>query len=166
MAISAALQRVYANPTAKDHFIETLEIAHPVWPAEFFITNWPEAFDGGIESGGTASFLSVPFQVVTPKRNTQGRQDMSVAIDNVGRVVMDALEEAIEDPTSPIDITWRVYLFSDLTQPQNNPPLKLTMTDVEVNNKQLVATASRADILNRPFPSEVYRTDQWPGLAR
>jgi hypothetical protein len=48
----------------------------------------------------------------------------------------------------------------------NDPPLVLMLSEIEVNRTSISGAATRADVLNKLFPSYLYRTDNFPGLDR
>jgi hypothetical protein len=108
----------------------------------------------------------VPFLVQLPTQDGKGQQDLQIVIDNVGREIMDAIEAAAADPSVNITVTYRVFLDIANSLPQNDPPLVLALPSIVVGMASVTGTATRADVLNRPFPSEVYRVDSFPGLNR
>lgn len=164
--ISAELRRVYASAPSDRRYVETLELWHPLFPRRFFIVNDVGGWQFQIEGGAVVPFLPVPFYVVLPTSDGKGQQDLQVQIDNVGREAMDAIEAASANPTINISVTLRVYLDIAGSAPQNTPPLVLAMQSVTIDAGAIVGTATRADTLNRPFPSELYRVDLFPGLNR
>ena len=167
MTISPALQRVYASAPQDDKYIETLELAHPLFSRSYFFTNDLSTWRFTLEDGTTEQdFEVVPFQIILPTQDAGGQQDLRIGIDNVGREAVEEIEAAQEDPTQPISVTYRVYIDQPLSVPQMDPPLKLTLTDVQVSLSSITGVATRADTLNRLFPNIVYRSETFPGLDR
>jgi Domain of unknown function (DUF1833) len=167
MTTSAELKRVYASAPSDRRYIETLDLYHPRFPRRFFIVNDVQAWQFLLESGGgLVPFVPVPFHVQMPTVDGKGQQDMQVQIDNIGREAMDAIEAASADPTINITTTLRIYLDVAGTAPQTDPPITLALQSVTVDAGAIVGTATRADVLNRPFPTELYRVDLFPGLNR
>jgi hypothetical protein len=164
--IADNIKRVYASAPAGQRYIETLELAHPAFPATFYITNAPQPWTFDLGDGTLQLFQPVAFRITLPKMDGKGQQDLQLVVDNVGRVAMEALEAAAAQPRVPIVVTVRVYLNVANTKPQNKPPLVLTLGEVEVTPPAFAGTASRSDTLNRHFPSVLYRTDVFPGLDR
>lgn len=164
--VGDALKRVYASAPAGQRTVETLQLDHPAFTVPFFINNTrvPWTFDLG--DGTLQTFTPVPFRVTLPAQDGKGQQDLQLAIDNIGREAMQALEAAAAQPLEPIVVTVRVYLNVPNSLPQNKPPLVLTMSEVDVTAAAIVGTAGRSDTLNRPFPSRLYRVDVFPGLNR
>jgi hypothetical protein len=79
---------------------------------------------------------------------------------------MDAIEAASADPTVHITATLRTYLDIEGSAPQHDPPIVLAMQSITIDAGAISGTATRADVLNRPFPTDLYRTDNFPGLNR
>lgn len=167
MTISAELKRVYASAPSDRRYVNTLELWHPLFPRRFFIVNDVTGWQFLLAPGGLlVPFVPVPFHVQMPTSDGKGQQDMQVQIDNIGREAMDAIEAASADPTINITTTLRIYLDVAGTAPQMDPPITLALQSVTVDAGAIVGTATRADVLNRPFPTELYRVDLFPGLNR
>lgn len=166
MAIGRELKRVYASAPSDRKYVETLELAHSAFPQTFYINNGQKLWTFQTIPGLVVTFNPVPFLVVPPKLDGKGQQDLQITLDNVGRDAMNALELAAANPRENIRVTLRVYLNIANSLPQNDPPLVLSLANIEVTNEAISGTATRADTLNRPFPSVIYRIDTFPGLDR
>jgi hypothetical protein len=166
--VSAELKRVYASAPFDRRYIETLELSHPYFPQTFYLTNdaMPWVFLLSSGAAGGVQFQPVPFRVQLPTSDGKGQQDLQIMLDNVGRVAMDAIEAASYLPTVNIGVVYRVYLDIAGSAPQLEPPLTLALQSVVIDAQAITGTATRADVLNRPFPSELYRVDLFPGLNR
>jgi hypothetical protein len=166
MPISPELKRVYASAPQDARYIETLELSHSRFPRTIYITNDLQQWEFLLEDSRAQLFQIVPFKVILPTSDGKGNQDLSITIDNIGREAVEALELASGDPTENIAVVYRVYLDRSFSAPQTDPPLRLTLTNVVVTLDAITGAATRADTLNRPFPSVLYRTDTFPGLDR
>lgn len=170
MTISDTLKMIYASAPPDgapgSRYVETLSLHHPGFSRDHYITNDQQPWDFQLEDGTPQTFAYVPFLVTMPRSDGQGRQDLNVTIGNIGRVIMEELELAVEQPYAPLECVYRVYLNIPDSQPQNDPVLSLTIVTIAANVSTITATAGRADILNRPFPTDVYRIDTFPGLDR
>lgn len=162
------LKRIYASAPSERRYVETLELWHPLFPQRYFITNDVQAWQFLLSSsaGSPTPFIPVPFFVRMPTADGKGQQDLQVQIDNIGREAMDAIEAASANPTINITTVLRIYLDIANTAPQIEPPLTLALQSVTIDAGAIVGTATRADVLNRPFPTELYRVDLFPGLNR
>ncbi|MGA1372888.1 MAG: DUF1833 family protein [Pseudomonadales bacterium] len=166
MTISAALKEIYASAPTTQRYVETLSFSHSLFPQTYHLTNDNKSWDFFLETGDLVTFQAMPFRLVLPTVDKGGNQDMSLTLANIGRDLVDPLEAAIAKPGEPIRCVYRVYLDIDASSPQNSPPLSLVITSVNVNRQAVSAVATRADVLNRAFPYNVYRFDNYPGLRR
>lgn len=168
MSLSAEMQARYSTEVDID-WCEALIISHSTF-GYLYICNTIESFEALVpnEDGSgstTQTFLPVPFSIILPKRDESGTQEMSVAISNIGLQAQTALNDAIKKPREPIKLRYTIYILGD-ENPQYDPFLSLTMTDITVALDVVTATATRSDILNLKFPNELYRTEAFPGLNR
>jgi hypothetical protein len=165
--ISDALKAVYTTAPVARTYIETLSLYHPSMPATQYITNQANGWTGTLEDGTTIQvFTFLPFYVVPPQAAGEGQVSLQVAIDNADRVLMDELENIAKTPTSPIILTYRVYLSDDTVTVQNDPPLVLDIMSVTATQFIITFEAGLTNLRNKPFPSKLYTVDKFPGLAR
>lgn len=158
MTLSDALKRTYSS-VGTDVVFETLELNHFSFPQTFRIVRDYVPLTAGLENGGgTVTFEPFAFNVVQPKKNDKGSETLQIVIDNVDRRIVDLVEGAIEGvgAKTPIDVIYRIYLTSQTTIPQNDPPLRLSLFNITINKGQMSGTAKRDDIINRKFPNVVY----------
>lgn len=166
MPITPELKRVYASAPTDTRYVECLSLYHPTWGTWLHFTNDVQPWTFALESGPLVDFAAVPFSIVLPLQDGKGQQDLQIGLENVGREAMDYIEAAANVPSVPILVIYRVYLDRPHSRPQQDPPLELTLSNVIVGLDVITGTATRADTLNRPFPSVVYRLDTYPGLDR
>lgn len=146
-------------------WLDVLELTHPNWPQGYVLVNFHEPIQVAFETGRAVTASPVAFQVDLPDAGTDGRQDMSIAMDNVGGEMWSALELAQQRPDFPITVTWRAYTTKQRGAPQALP-VTLTVTNVTATKQAINLTASRTDIINRKWPRVFYRAERWPGLSR
>lgn len=167
MPISDELKRVYSVAPVDDYYIETLSLEHPNIPGGVrYITNQLQGWYGRLETGEVARFDFLPFAALPPKSADDGNFSLQVAIDNADRDLMSALEALAEAPTSAIVVKFRVYLASDSETVQNDPPMKLDILGITATQATIAFNAGLANLRQRPFPSMLYTTAFYPGLAR
>lgn len=168
MTISLALKKIYASAPPDQRYIETLEINHSTFAAPYYFTNDVFEHDFLRVSGdaATVKFTPMPFTVQLPSEDNSGNQELTIALINSGREMMAALEKAQTKPEDNIACIYRVYLAEGSKDPQIDPPLTLTITDISADANSVTASASRFDVLGRQFPTELYTTDKFPGLRR
>jgi hypothetical protein len=64
-----------------------------------------------------------------------------------------------------VEVIYREYSAADLSAPQNNPPLSMTITSVSADVFKVTAVAGFPNLMNRRFPSLEYSADLFPGLV-
>lgn len=166
MAITQALKEIYSSAPATQRYVETLAFSHSLFPKTYYLTNDNMPWSFLLETGQLVTFQQVPFKIVLPTSDGKGNQDLGVTLANIGRDLVDPIEAAIGNPAEPIKCTYRVYLDSASTAPQNSPPLSLIITAIQYARDSVSATATRSDVLNRAFPYNFYKTADFPGLRR
>ena len=166
MPISEELKRIYASAPSDVTYVDTLSFSHSQFTQLWSITNHVKPMRYFLESGRLERFINVPFEFSLPASNTQGNQDLSFAICNVGREIMDEVENEVSFPQEPIQVKYRVYTDKEDTYPETNPPLTLSVTQVSFSLQTITANARRFDMLNYPFPNLYYELKNFPGLRR
>jgi Domain of unknown function (DUF1833) len=169
-------QRVLASAPELQAPLWGITLTHPLFTAgngvgaegetEHWLINRPAAMDLTLEDDTVQEYLPSHFEIVLPKMDGAGQQDAQVSLQNVDRIIVDELELANADPSERIQVTVRLFLEDDPTAGPQNVPLRLSFSQVHATSQVVTGTAGRPDVLNRPFPLEVYRIDRWPGLDR
>lgn len=142
------------------------EIAEEV-PDEplFFVVNAPVPYDLALVAGGELqTFEPLGFKLTLPGQNDQGVQSLNVSIDNVDRRIGDLVESFAVSGKQMV-LFYRIYLKSDPTTPQNDPPLELVMSDVKSTLFAITGSATFADIVNMQFLTAKYTRKNFPGLG-
>ena len=171
MAISEELKAIYATAPIDRYYVETMTLKHPIFidgdnhRGEFFMTNQRDGFTGTLEDGRQVAFEPVPFTAIPPNAEEQSDVQLQVGIDNASRQLMEYVEKLGSTPNVPILVVYRVFLSDDLTV-QNDPPLKLDIISVRATQQLISFTAGNSNQRDKPFPSQLYTTELYPGLAR
>ena len=143
-----------------------LEIDHPTFDAPLRIyTPGYEPLLVTLEGGGAATFTPVAFRTSPPASDDSGRISRGLQIDGVDGSLMRALLPASQSD-DPITATMRIYLSTNLSRPQFDPPEVLSLTNININKLQVSAQAENEDVINKRFPSAIHTTDNTPGLRR
>ena len=127
-----------------------------------------EAIAGGIgvvTRTDSVTYEPVGFKFKLPSVTGNGVQDMSLEFSNVDRRVNDFIE-SVEASIDPVVVVHRVYLSGgDLnSQSENSPPLRLTLSDIEISAFSVRARASFLNIVNKHFPTSYYDRDRFPSI--
>ena len=162
---TSALQRARASAPADVDILRTLELSHPLWPAPYYLTSWPEPYQAVLETGQTVTFQPFPFAVQLPTVDGAGQQDMQITLTNADQQIADAIQIAHQDPSQRVQCVYREFLTSDLGSPQS-APLRLSFSDIQIGEDAVAGIAGRSDVLNRRFPGIWYDVQHFPGLDR
>lgn len=166
MAISAALKRIYASAPTDQRYIETLSFHHSRFSQDWYFTNDNREWTFRLETAVPVVFQPIGFTITMPTNDKRGNQDLTIGMSNIGRQMMNEIHAANQKPSEAIRCVLRIYLDIQNSDPQNTPVLDMSITDIDANLEVISATARRADILNRPFPSQIYTLEMFPGLNR
>jgi hypothetical protein len=164
MTYSAAIKEAYALAPSNIVTIDTIELTNPSGGNSLFLVQQRSNMSLGLETGETVEFEAVPFRFSLPAAGENGRQDLTLAIDNIDRRVSDFVNTA-KSYSEPIRCIYRPYLSNDLTRPQMDPPLSLKLTSITATVVEVQAKATFGDVLNMPFPSQLYTRARFPGLG-
>lgn len=130
----------------------------------YYLIDFTDQYEGLVD-GFPQLFSPVPVQITKPKIDDTGSQEMSIIWCGISGEAKEFLDLAITRPDCPILCRYSIYILGD-RNPQLDPWLELSLTNITMTLEAVSATATRADILNRSFPTEVYRLDRFPGLRR
>ena len=164
-SITDALKEVNALAPNDDQSLATFELSHPNLEERIFIVQDRVEWDFALEEGGEVqTFEPVPVRFNLPAVGSNGIQELNIAIDNIDRRITDFVD-SIGQTSDPLEITHRIYLKSDTTKPQNDPPLVLFGSDLQVNQFEVIIRASFGDMVNKNAFTEIYDNATFPGLA-
>lgn len=164
-SLSDAIKEAYACCPTNIAIIETLSLSHPDLPdGTIYMAQGYSEIVATLETAETVTFEPVPFRFSLPAAGENGRQELTLAIDNVDRRISDFIN-AIKESSDPVTVTYRPYLSNDLSGPQMDPPLTLSLQSISVNTLEVSGRATFADVLNRTFPSDYYTRSRFPSLG-
>lgn len=141
-------------------------LSHPQFLVSHWLINRPYQLLLTLEDDSEQVYGPCYFELDLPKIDGKGQQDAQFSLQNVDRMIVDELERANANPAERITLTIRLFIEDDPTAGPQNVPLELSFSSVQANSSVVTGTAGRSDVLNKPFPNEVYRIDRWPGLDR
>ena len=117
------------------------------------------------QGGELVPFVALGFELELPPVDTIPVPEIVVTLDNVGREIAKHLDAAAISQER-IEVTYRPYLSTDIEGPQMDPPMTMTLSEVEVDVFRVTGRARVLDIGNKAFPSEIYTIRKYPGLRR
>ena len=115
--------------------------------------------------GQMVAFVAMAFEFELPPVESVAVPEIMLAMDSVGREISDQLELAAIS-TDKIEVTYRPYLSTDIEGPEMDPPLTMTLSDVEANPLRVTGRARLIDFGGKAFPAELYTAKRFPSLAR
>ena len=121
--------------------------------------------DAPKDGGRMVPFVALAFDLELPPVDTAPVPEIAVTLDNVSREIVRHLDAAATS-IEIIEVTYRPYLSTDLEGPQMDPPITLTLTEVEVDVFRATGRARMLDIGNKAFPADLYTARRFPGLTR
>lgn len=166
-----ALLEAYAScpPSARVYF--TLEI----WQSSFaqaarVVANVGDDMSFGLESdaprdaGSTVTFTACPFTATYPEQREGQPPSTQIKIDNVNRELVPQIRAAL-GTRQYIQILYREYLGSDLTEPAYGP-VEFQLSNVQMVGASLTGTAVVKNLQNKRFPrlNKNYDYIQFPSL--
>lgn len=162
--LSQALREAYAAAPADVVIYHTLELDHAAFPEPIYVVNDFADLNAQLEDSTPVTFVRFAFRIVRPEVSPTGVPQVTVEIDNVSREILAHVQLAMQSPEL-ITMTYRQYLSTDLTGPQNDPPLRMTLTNIKADVFKVTATAGFGDLNNKRFPPQEYTAERFPGLV-
>ncbi|OKH89207.1 DUF1833 family protein [Thalassospira sp. TSL5-1] len=120
--------------------------------------------DAPLDGGQMVAFIALAFELQLPDIDTIAVPEARLQIDNVGREMSDALALAANSQNK-IEVTYRPYNSNDIQGPQWDPPLTLTLADVDADPLVVRGSIRMLDVGNKAFPGKTYDPEIFPGLV-
>lgn len=169
--LSQAIKEAYASAPSSSIIYHTLEIYHPSFTVPIRVVRDTANLTATLEAtaprdASTAvEFVGYQFDFSPPEISTSGVPQCTVEIDNVSREILAQIEAAVNGGSQElITICYRAFLSDDLSGPENDPPLTLTVSDITANVFRISATAGFPNLANKRFPALDYTSEVFPGL--
>lgn len=169
--LSQAIKEAYAAAPAGVVIYHTLELRHsaftqPIRVVRDFVdllaTLEPTA---PLNPSTLVTFVGFNFDFSKPEVSDTGVPQITIEIDNADRGIVAAIESTMGS-TEMIQVTYREFISTDLSGPQNNPPLTMTITNITADSFRVKATAGFPNLTNRRFPTVEYDPAIFVGLTQ
>lgn len=167
--LTDAIREAYASAPSDSVIHHTLEIWHPAFSEPIRVVRDRQTLTARLEAsaprqaGQLVTFVGFAFDIVPPEVTHTAVPQCVIELDNVSREIVAHIEQAITSPES-ITVTYRAYLSDDLTAPENDPPLTLTVLSISANVFRVRATCGFPNLANKRFPGLDYTAEVFPGL--
>jgi hypothetical protein len=168
--LKQAILEAYASAPDNVIILHTLEFRHSAFSAPIRVVRDHADLTATLEASaplnaGQAVFFSrFAFELVRPEVSSTGVPQCTIEIDNVNRAIVANIEAALTT-TSPILVTYREFISSDLSGPQNDPPITLSVLSVTADVFRIKAVCGFHDLVNRRFPTLAFDSETFSGLA-
>lgn len=168
--LSQAIREAYASAPSNVVIHHTLELRHPAFTAPIRVVRDYADLTARLESSAPAdagllvTFVRFAFDLTKPEVSPDGVPQLTIEIDNVSRDIVANIEAALST-TDLVQATYREYISTDLTAPQNDPPIHMTIMSVTADVFRVKAVAGFPDLINRRFPTTEYDSETFPGLV-
>jgi len=168
--LSLALKEAYASAPSNLVIYHTLELFHPSFSAPIRVVRDYDNLVARLEvtapnnPGEQVTFIAFNFDFTKPEVSSQGVPQITITMDNVDRSIVANIEQALTT-TDLVTLVYREYISTDLTAPQNNPPLTMNVIGITADVFTVTAIASFPNLMNRRFPSTGYDAQTFPGLV-
>ena len=155
--LSEAIKEAYASAPDDEIVYHTLEFRHPAFTQPIRVVrdyvNLTAALEAGapLNGGEMVEFVAFAFELQLPEKTERGMPEISITIDNVSREILANVELALGS-TSLIEVTYRAYLSSDLSAPQNTPPMSMVVRHIDAEGVQMAARAGFEDLAGAAVP--------------
>lgn len=169
--LKEALAEAYASAPTDVVELLTIELRHSAFaqPIRVVLDNVDHTLtleaSAPQDAGQAVLWQGYPFSVERPEVTDVAAPELVIEIDNVSREIEANIRASLAT-REKVAATFRVYLSTDPTGPQNDPPMHLTLHHIKANDLRVTARAGFGDIATRHFPSEDYTTERFPGLVR
>lgn len=159
-----AIKEAYAVAPANVVTYHTLQIRQVGVQSSIFMVQSRRPITAADENGDYHLFEPVGFQFSLPASNDEGFRSLNVAIDNVGRRIKDFVATA-QTQVVVVEVLYRPYLSTDLSQPQMTAPFLMFLKDVQITDFQVTGRATFMDLVNKKFPLDLYTRGRFPALS-
>lgn len=169
--LSQAIKEAYAVAPVTSLILPTLELRHSAFTAPIRVVLDHADLVAYLEdtapenAGQEVTFVAMAFRFTKPEVSEASGPEMTIEIDNVTAEIEENIAAA-NISTGAIAMTYREYLVSDLSGPQNDPPMHMEIKNIKATDLQVEARASFGNFANRRFPREIYTLQRFPALGR
>lgn len=116
-----------------------------------------------LNAGEAVVFLGAMFGLTLPSVEEGAAPKLSITVPNIGTQITQHIDNATAGD-KPITVTYRAYLDTDTSEPQNRP-ITLELDTCSAAGGTITATATLVNLSNRAFPNVLYDTVKFPGLS-
>lgn len=155
------LQQVYAQ--GGDVILHTIELTSTAWGgAPIALVRDYQDHTVTTEDDRELLVRASGMAVALPKRDASGAQDITFALDGVRPEATRLLRQA-QDAGAEVRLTYRCYLYSDLSEPAEQPHYFIVRRFV-AQADHVEVTAGLFDFIDMRWPRVLYDSNTAPAL--
>jgi len=153
-SVSSTLkQAIFAQETDQT-FLILLEIDHDDLGSPIRVVN---NYSNVTSNGDT--YTGYPFEIALLEDTGENIPEISLVIDNVDRQIVDAIRTCTGPPTIALSV-----ILADSPNTVEYGPVDLTVRSAQYDAMTVTATISPDNILNEPYPGDLYSPQNFPAL--
>lgn len=167
--LTQAIKEAYAAAPSNVIIYSTLELWHSAFTSPIRVVKDYVDLVATLESSAprnpstAVTFVAFNFEFSKPDISPDNIPQVTITLDNVDRSIVANVEAAL-GTTELVTVIYREFISTDLSAPQNNPPLSMAITNVTADVFKVTATASFPNLMNKRFPTIAYTSEVFPGL--
>ena len=173
--LSQALKEAYASAPSNVIIHPTLELYHSAFkdsegnPAPIRVVRDYNNLTAKLESTAARNpneyvdFIAFNFEFTKPEVGPDNVPSITITMDNIDRSIVANIEQTM-GTYEQIKVIYREYISTNLSAPQNNPPIEMSIMSISVTSMKVTATAGFPNLMNRRFPTKEYTTEVFTGL--
>ncbi len=168
--LTQAIKEAYASAPDNVIIYHTMELNHPAFSTPIRVVRDNVNLTARLETTAPMNpdeyveFIALAFNFTKPEVSSTGVPQVQIEIDNVDRAIVANIEAAM-GTTNMVTLIYREFISTNLSAPQNNPPLAMTILTITADVFKVTATAGFPNLMNKRFPTLEYSAEVFTGLV-
>lgn len=168
--LSQAIREAMASAPSNVVIHHTMELWHPAFTSPIRVVRDYADLTATLEATAprnasqAVTFIGFNFDFTKPEVSAAGIPQITITMDNADRAIVANIEAALGS-TDLVSVIYREFISTDLSAPQNNPPLAMTIMSVTADVFRVTAVAGFPNLMNKRFPTTEYSAEVFTGLA-
>lgn len=161
MAASDELKALLVAYPRGEYSIDTLQISHPLISQSYFLTREPEGITAILETSVSQVFVGTQINLQLNSTKDDLDQNFQFTFPDLDNVLDDEMARIPYDNQTPIAVTYRQYVSTNLTE----PAIVYELEVIDISQKKGAFTMScGVSQLNWRQTGIIYSFDQFPML--
>ena len=158
-----AIEQAFASNTETP--LMTVELSHSSFGTSRLVKAYYD-LEATLETSSTVTFTAAGISLSYPEKTTDGRQDLSIQIDNTNNEVWTQISNVINASrasSEKVVCKMRSFLESDLSAPHGGV-YTFTVMETTANRNVAAIRASYTPIPDTAYPRHRYYSTTYPGV--